>query len=178
MPIYKIYNISPIGGGNSIAGPLFFFISGYLISKTPKINIKLIKTLILLSLFCFSLRYYITYKYSYIYDSTYKGLFDYYYFTSIIPALTLFMVCKQYSPTPIDIKEKTKSIIKLLSSYSFGVYLLHKFIILIEQRILLKMNIDNYSWEFRFLMIPFTYIICILIVHIAKRTNIGRLIFP
>ena len=49
-PLYKVLDINTIGGDNSLAGPLFFIVMGYLLSKTDyKINKTILVTL---TLFC------------------------------------------------------------------------------------------------------------------------------
>ena len=37
MPLYKILNINPIGGENTLAGPMLFFIIGYMITNNGNI---------------------------------------------------------------------------------------------------------------------------------------------
>ena len=173
-PLYRILEIDTIGGENSLAGPLFFLISGYLLNKT---ELKLNKTiLIILTLFCFALRYIVTYKYSYINGETYRGLFGYYFFTSIIPSFTIFYIAKIYFAK--NNNKRIQIILEKLSSYSLGVYLLHMFVIYFELKVLYKFNLDSSWWCYRSLMIFITYIVCIIIIHFTKKISLGKYIFP
>ena len=173
MPLYKLLEVEPIGR-NSISGPILFFILGYLLSTTTKQINK--KVLIIVSIFCLILRYIVTYKFSYINNETYKLLFGYYYFTSIIPAITIFVYVKDKFPTKN--KESINNILKNVSSYSFGVYLIHMYIILIELKILNNISLENTWWGFRTFMVLITYITCVIIVHIIKKSRIGKFILP
>lgn len=181
LPITRIFAISPIGIiENGISGPVMFVLFGYLISKNYllKGTQRYSKVLLyVLAFVCLVLRYYVTYRLSTINNELYRGLFNYYYFTSAIPAIAVFLIVKNLS-SRINISETTSQIISKISSCSFGIYLIHKLIMMIELKGLGILGITPDNWIYRILFIPITYFVCLIIVHISKRTKIGKIIFP
>ena len=106
----------------------------------------------------------------------YIGLRNYYYINAVIPSVAVFIFVKNINYSSLS--SITTNIISKLSSYSFGVYLLHMFVMMFEQKLLKFISLDVWSWQYRILLIPVTYFLCLFIVYITKKTILGKWIFP
>ncbi len=173
-PICHICDFETIPGlKNPISGPLMYVILGWLISKDHLFNEinKYLKVLIILSLLCFGLRYWVTYSQSFALHNTYRGLFNYYYFTAVIPSVTIFVLVKKWFGG--NLSERWSNVLVKMSSCSFGIYLVHMGVL-----VLWSFLFNRTSLYFRILTIPFTYFICFVVVYIIKKVKIARFVFP
>ncbi|MCL2280555.1 acyltransferase [Candidatus Saccharibacteria bacterium] len=156
------------------AGFIIFPIIGYLLSTAKKIPTKWFVGIIIAAVGCLILRYCYTYFMSYADGVTNRTLFSYTAFTGVVPAVAIFLITKKINFNKI-ISDKIAKVITRISSASFGVYLLHVFIMHYEQGVTHLGN-DRLLWR---LIVPFmTYIICVTVVLLVKKIPILRNIFP
>jgi len=156
------------------SGFIIFPILGYLLSTIQKIPRKWFIVIIVTAVGCLVLRYLFTYFASYAISSVDRTLFSYVQFTSVIPAVAIFIIAKRINFSKF-VSDKVTKVIALISSASFGVYLLHIFVMAQEQRLTSLEN--NSLWWL--LVMPFaTYAICVVIVLTIKKIPFIRGIFP
>ena len=174
QPIFKLLNI----GWNKeiemplVSGYLLYPIIGYLIATEKKESKRFRIALYCSGIICLIFRYVVTYYCSTKANYIYTTLFSYKYFTAVIPAISVFIFFKN-----MKFKEniKVKNILKNISSCSFGVYLIHYFII----GILLKIGLVNeYSLLYRTLGAVIIYLISLLIVWTMKKIPILNKLVP
>ena len=172
-PLADLFGMERIGYlQNAIAGPVLYVLLGKLLSTHNTNNPQYI-ILTIASIFCLFLRYYITYHMSYADNELNRVLFGYYYFTAVIPAMWVFVSIKKWSPSELSLKKIT--ILKVVSSCSFGIYLLHNLVMVVENRIF-RLEPESFSWR---VIMPFvTYGICLAIVYLTKKNKLGKIIFP
>ena len=159
----------PLLGGGLVLYPLL----GYLLSTT-KINRKILIVIIAGSIFSLLLRFVITYVYTIQDGATNPILFNYIYFTAVLPAVGMFLVVKSINWSAF-ISEIFQKILVTISSLSLGVYLIHMFVMSIELR-LTGLSGINTSW--RVLMPLVTYSVALLLVWLVRKTPAAKILFP
>lgn len=158
---------------NAMAGPVLFVLLGFLIKDTRG-RVNYVWALVALTIGCWCLRYFVTLTLSQANGVIYRGMFNYYYFTSIIPAVAVFVLAKDYFPRTLS--PRTAKALTAMSSCSLGIYLLHMVFINYEPAIL---DISRTSLLFRVGFIPVNYLLCLAIVYAVKKIpGLGRVIFP
>lgn len=173
-PILEWAKIAPIKSAqNAMAGPLLFMLLGYLY-KDAKVSAGCCWTMGVLAVGCWCLRYFVTLGISEATGELYRGMFGYYYFTSIIPAVAVFLLVRQYFPSSLS--PWWSRLLTVLSSCSLGIYLLHILVLAVEQKLL---PVGTESAIYRVGFIPLNYILCFVIVYMTKKIPvIGRYVFP
>lgn len=173
-PILEWAEIAPIKSAqNAMAGPLLFMVLGYL-SKYIKVSAGYCWIMAVLAVGCWCLRYFVTLEVSQATGELYRGMFGYYYFTSIIPAVAVFLLVKQYFPQ--NLSQRASRFLTVLSSCSLGIYLLHILVLSIEQKLL---PIGAESAIYRIGFIPINYLLCFVLVFVTKKIPlVGRYVFP
>lgn len=144
-------------------GYTIFLLLGYLLSE---INLdKKFRVLIYLSaVFCIVYRYTGTYYFSLLNGKLDRFLFGYIHFHSVILAVAVFVFIKEFSQGKM--LSSKYEIISTLSSYSLGVYLIHKIVMNYELQVF-GVKVDNLIW--RTVGIFMTYFICLGIVFLIKK---------
>ena len=172
QPLISILNWPEISIlNNSLSMPIFYCLAGYYLSKC-NLSRRFLFILIICSVLCFLFRYFYTYYQSFKLGYTDKTLFSLGYFTAVIPAITLFEGIKRIH---FCFSAKTETIIKLLASCSFGIYLVH---MLVTKVCIYFLCIDVTSLIWRTLGIFFIYAISLFVVFMSKKIKIGNYIFP
>lgn len=153
-----------------VTGYVLFLILGYIFSRLDLTRNQRI-LIYTLGISCALLRYFGTVHYSLLLGKVDKFLFGYMHFHSVLLALAVFVFVK-YSFQP---NAKYFDLLKKLSSYSLGIYLIHKLIMSYELK-LFGISADNVYW--RFLGMVMTYIVCLIIVASIKKLPYLRHLFP
>lgn len=99
----------------------------------------------------------------------------YFQFFTILEASAIFVFFKHLDYSKFESNHLLQKIIPTLASCSFGIYLFHKIIIHYENVIT---NINVYSWQYRLLFIPVTYLVSLLIIYALKKIPYMRKIVP
>lgn len=173
-PVMSWLDVEPVGYmNNAMSGPVLYVLLGYLIKET-RFREWQICVLVALTIVCWGIKYFVTCTMSQATGQIYYGMYYEYYFTNIIPAVTVFVIARCYFPRKLS--DRLKKALTALSSCSLGVYLLHMVILYAMPRVL-HISID--SLLFRIGLIPVNYLICVGIVYVVKRVPfIGKYIFP
>lgn len=172
-PLLVLAQWPPVGAAqNAMAGPVMFALLGCIIMDT-KVSSKWLWALSIATIGCFVFRYWHIYHFSGIDGKLNELLYDYYYFTSVIPAVTVFALVKE--KFPIKIGPSTAKVLKTLSACSLGIYLLHMAVMFGEERL----GVDRYSLYYRGVMFFVNYLLCFVIVYLTKKVPfLGKYIFP
>ncbi|MCR5695469.1 MAG: acyltransferase [Marinilabiliaceae bacterium] len=175
VPILKFIGVDTIYSGASIAVPISTMLLGYLIAtdNTPFLSRHRywVYTAGIASLV---LRYVYTYYYSVTSGEMDRFFFTYNYFTAIIPAIAVFLGAKSMF-SRIDLTHSNAvNTLRTLSSLSFGVYLLHPFVLAGYS----FLHLDYSSIVVRVLLIPITYALCAFATYIAKKIPYLRILIP
>lgn len=157
---------------NELLGPILYVLLGYYLS-VYNISHKGRILIYILCILSFILR-----GYDIFINSTKSGVFssvltDYYYPTSIVQAIGVFLFIKNTSLPNIVYRIAGK-----LSFYSLGIYLVHIFVIGIEHSFFDMLNINSRSYPMIYLLTFVTYIISLIIVFIIKRIPVLRILIP
>ncbi|MFZ7214438.1 acyltransferase [[Pasteurella] aerogenes] len=146
-----------------MVGYVIFLVLGYLLSQLTlsKLHRNVIYCIALL---CIIIRYWGTYYFSLELGKLDRYLFGYVQFHSVFLAVAVFIFIKN-----LDFSAKTCQVLSVLSSYSFGIYLIHKLVMYYEQKFLL-LSSEALFW--RTLGIFITYLICLLCVYLIKQVPI------
>lgn len=148
-----------------IGGYILFVILGYILDKYDyEKSCKVMFFLCIMTISSIGLRMFFMYKYCYSEISIMQSYFGVY---SIFPSIFLFLLAKKYV-------QGTNDVFRLLSSFSFGVYLIQAFIIQIYMS-----AFKNLPYYFLQIIGPIlVYITCVLIVFIIRKIKFIRWIFP
>ncbi|MCM1518540.1 MAG: acyltransferase [Pseudoflavonifractor sp.] len=173
-PLLSWAGVAPVKSmQNAMAGPVLFAILGFLYKETRG-RVRYSGVIFALAVACWCLRYFVTLIVSQSGAGLFKGMFGYYYFTSIIPAIAVFVLVKDYFPRTLS--PRVAKSLTVLSSCSLGIYLLHIVVLTLEQR-MLPVSVDSLLYRVGF--IPLNYLLCFAIVYLTKRIPvIGRYLFP
>lgn len=159
----------PIAGGGYIIYPVL----GYLLA-TGKITTKWFVMICAGAVGALALRYGVTYFLTIHDGATNSVLFNYIYFTAVLPSVAVYMIAQRISWHNY-IKGKAVAVLTTISSCSLGVYLIHMFVMDAELGLL---NLDGTSRLWRVAMPVVTYLICLAIVWTIKSGVISRRLFP
>lgn len=146
------------------SGLIIFPVLGYLLATMELKPSKRI-TLYLLGVAGCLFHYIYTYIMSFqtgVTDTSIKG---YQMFYSVLPAAAVFVFIK-YIPWNRLVSDKFKDILRTMSSYSFGIYLIHMIVIYYELKMV---PFDNRSWIWRTGFIFVTYFIAMGICTILGK---------
>lgn len=135
---------------------------GALSRNSFKISRNGYNTLFVISILSLALRYILLYN-SYERNPlimTYNGVWAYF------PAIFIFLFAKNNLGY---VKDNIAAKLKTISSYSFGVYLIHGFVMYFVTRL-----VSDSSVFHSIVVAPMTYVICILIVATLKRFKFTR----
>lgn len=173
-PVLIWLDVKPVGCmQNAMAGPVMYVILGYLIVG-KRFSVWQVGALCVLTVACWCLRYFVTLTQSQAIGEMYHGMTNIYYFIAVIPAVTVFVLVRDYFPRRLS--PRTAKTLTVLSACSLGVYLFHMVILYSMPHVL---HISDDSLLFRVGLIPVTYLICVGVVYVVKRVPVvGRYIFP
>jgi surface polysaccharide O-acyltransferase-like enzyme len=163
------YQLPLVGGGGFIIYPIL----GYLLA-TEKIKMKWFIGICVAAVAALALRYGVTYLLTIRDGSTNHMLFDYIYFTGVLPSVALFILVQRI-PWNNFIKGRYVNVLTAVSSCSLGIYLIH---ILVMDAELKFFHLTNFQLLWRIAMPLVTYGICLSIVWIVKSGVISRRLFP
>lgn len=156
------------GGGYVIYLLLGYWITNYQIKKQSRICIYLLAVVCT----CFRILYTISksIQSGYI-DYTYSGYIN---FPAVIMAIAVF-IWFYYQDWSFFKKPRLVRIIQEISSASFGVYLIHIYIL---RFIVVKCNIYMQSFKWSVLGVPIVYILSLFLVLLGKKIPIIRKLIP
>lgn len=148
-----------------IAQGMFIYpILGYLLHNTKlHKNARLI--MYLLGVFCVCFRYFYTLLRSIQSGSTDTSIKGYQYFHCVFLAAAVFVAIKQI-PWDTFVSKQVAVLLSKLSAGSFGVYLIHRFIMYYE---LEAIGISTSRLIWRIAFIPITYLISVIITNLIRR---------
>lgn len=154
---------------------LIFPVLGYLIANTD-FNKWQRALIYVLSLFGAVFRYIETYRLSTALGSIDKTYFSYLQFHSVLLACGVFLLFKQINWDKIFKSDKSKKYVSLVSSCSFGIYLIHKIImrVLTSEHI----GINDGCWQWRLFAPLVIYLIALIGVMIMKKIPIVKRLVP
>lgn len=155
------------------SGYIIYLLLGYILSN---IDIKFVFRVIIyvLGLVGLGIHAIGTYKLSNRYGGINRDFKGYMSVQCIIYSVSIFLLIKYLSPYILKSKI-IKSIIDFVKKYTFGIYLLHWFVMTAINRIF---NLDIYSLKYRLIM-PFIIIaVCILIIAIIRKIPIIKHVVP
>lgn len=101
---------------------------------------------------------------------------DFYGYTTVwalLPAMAVFLMAKDIPMN--NISDATRRVLALLSSFSFGVYLMHLFVIAVFSKVF---QISNASLLYRLGGPAIIYVICCVSVFVLKKIPVLRTIVP
>lgn len=174
LPFVKIFvNINwsldvPVVGSLTI-----FILLGYLFA-TSEIGRKERYFIYLLGIGGFALRYIYTYIMSVRNDATDSSIKGYAMFHSVFLAVAVFVWVKNVKWDKY-INAQCQRYLTVLSSCSFGVYLIHRIVIYYELHIL-HLNVNSMVWKIA--MVPVTYAVSVVIVSVLKKIPFVKTIVP
>lgn len=160
---------NPLNGG----GYVMFLLLGYYIANYD-ISPRNRKIIYLCGIAALLIRYGYSLYGSYKIGNIDRTLFNYVYFPSVMLAVAVFVWFK-YMDWSFLTKPQIISVIKKLSSASFGIYLTHFYIM---RFIVDYFYIPMQSWEWRIFGIPLVYFISLLCVKILKEIPFFRRMVP
>ncbi len=154
--------ITPIYGYGALYGFLGYFLHKYDFEK----NNCVLVTVCLVGLAAFAVRLILLLQYA---DCKIDLLMTYFGLYAIVPSMALFMLFKR-------LFTKNREIVTHLSALSFGVFLIQAAIIQIAQAGTMKLGLNDFFMQT--IGIVLVYVICCLIVYIARKISLFRWIFP
>ena len=158
-----------------IGGYTIYVLLGYLLS-TQDLNKKQKLILYTSAVVGLLYRYIITFVLSKQSGEVIKNTWGYCQWHCILLSSAVFIFVKELKINErIKNNKKIANILKELSSCSFGVYLIHKFIMYYEISLF---NIKTSSIQWRTVGIVYTYIISLIIVYILKKIPILKRLVP
>lgn len=167
IPIANFWWHLNISQSTSIYGFCLYAILGFYLSKSElEKNNKFIFVFFILSVIMWIIRY--IGLSSLVEHSSFW--FNYYGLFALIPATTCFLLAKRLNPWLGSHPLLTKNL-QLLSSLSFGIYLIHGAFLYI-------LPFPHSSAYYRILGIPITYIGCCIIVFMLKKIPLIKRIVP
>ncbi len=161
IPYSSALQFPLLGGG----GYLIFTILGYLL-EYENLSKKKRYFIYISGIIGAIIRYSYTFISSYNKGEVDKILFEYVAFPSVMLAAAVFVFAKYHTWERYIESEKWQHKLKILSSYSFGIYLIHKIVMYYYETYL---HFDKYSLKWRLIMPFVTYITCAIIIFIGKQ---------
>jgi surface polysaccharide O-acyltransferase-like enzyme len=157
------FNLSfPLTGGAYVT----FAILGYLLS-TENLNLPIRISLYFSGFVCVLIRYFYTYFQSIKEGVTNTLFFNYNHFTSVLLAVAVFVFFKHTNWDFLFNREWLGKLLRTMGSCSFGIYLIHMFVITYEVRFT---GISEASTIWRTLGPIATFTISLGIIYVLKRT--------
>ena len=174
--ILKLFKINYNNDFSIQIGPyIIFVLLGYILS-TRNISKKKRILIYVGAIVGLLYRYIITYIISKKSGTVYKEIWGYNSWHSILLACAVFLIIKNLNfDERLKDNKKLKKFLWIISSCSFGIYLIHMLIIYYEIKIF---NINEYSWEWRTIGILTTYLISLGIIFILKKIPIIKRLVP
>ena len=171
-PLFGIYvnglYQNPFNGGGYIVFVLIgYYISKYPISKNARISIYIC------GVFGWAIRFFYTLYSSITLHNIDKTMFNYSYFPSVLLAVAVFTFF--WYTNWSFVKEKHVELIRRIAGDSFGVYLIHFYILryLVDH---LQIPMESYSWKLWGTIV--VYFLSLVITDICKRSYLLRYFFP
>ena len=150
-----------------VVGSLMIFVLlGYLLA-TESLSSKQIRMAYFLGGICVLFRFIYTWYFSALHGATDTSIKGYGSFHGVLYSAAVFLFL-YWAPWEKLFRHKARRFISHLSSYSFGIYLLHQLVMYYEAN-LFQLN-NNIIW--RTLCIIPTYVICVIIIATFKRIPI------
>ena len=174
--ILKLFKINYNNDFSIQIGPyIIFVLLGYILS-TRNISKKKRILIYVGAIVGLIYRYIITFIISKKSGTVYREIWGYNSWYSILLACAVFLIIKNLNfDERLKDNKKLKKFLGIISSCSFGIYLLHILIIYYEIKIF---NINEYSWELRTIGILTTYLISLGIIFILKKIPIIKRLVP
>ena len=174
--ILKLFKINYNNDFSIQIGPyIIFVLLGYILS-TRNISKKKRILIYVGAIVGLLYRYIITFIISKKSGTVYKEIWGYNSWHSILLACAVFLIIKNLNfDERLKDNKKLKKFLGVISSCSFGIYLLHMLIIYYEIKIF---NINEYCWEWRTIGILTTYLISLGIIFILKKIPIIKRLVP
>lgn len=156
-----------------VGSMIIFVVLGFLLD-TKDINKKHRRLLYLVGIMSCLFRYFYTLLLSTesgVTDTSIKG---YLIFHGVLYSVAVFVFLRQINWERI-LPENIKDVLPLLSSCSFGIFLIHKVVMYYESNLLLWLfDIDKRSIIWRLLLIPMTYVVCLSIILLMKQIPVVK----
>lgn len=167
VPIFnELFNFS-ISKNIPVAGYSLYAFLGYFLSRNNFENHKhIFFAMGFLALVSLGLRYFFVFNA----EGHSDFWFSYFGIYAFFPATFIFLLFKKFGSS-LNKHPKVESFLQKLSSYSFGIYLIHGII-------LHFLPFPHASLLFRLAGIPITYILCCFIVALCKRFKISSWLVP
>ena len=174
--VLKLFKINYNNDFSIQIGPyIIFVLLGYVLS-TRNISKKKRTLIYVGAIVGLIYRYVITFIISKKSGTVYREIWGYNSWYSILLACAVFLIIKNLNfDERLKDNKKLKKFLRIISSCSFGIYLLHILIIYYEIKIF---NINEYSWEWRTIGILTTYLISLGIIFILKKIPIIKRLVP
>lgn len=175
-----ILTLAGIQWNNALCFPMttyaVYVIWGYLLSTEEQTSKQCIVAMVL-AVFAMFFRYVAVYKLSFR-DGEKNGLFfNYGYFTAILLAVGVFIIVKKIVSKYFLNSQRVSSILKTVSSCSFGIYLIHQIVMKIERKyFLMDISVESLSW--RTIGAVMTYVVCFILVYMIKKIPLLRKFVP
>lgn len=157
----------PLAGGYII-----YVILGYYIS-TMDIERRKRYCIYILGIFCLALRYCSTVVLSEE-GELYTMFWGYTNFPAVGLSLSVFVLFKYIDWARYINKEKVKRLIISISASSFGIYLIHMFVL----NEIWEYGVTGYSLKWRVLGAPLVYIFCLGVIQVIKRIPVLNKLVP
>lgn len=154
---------------NEMAGPVFYVIVGYYM-HTHTFNGTVRIAIYSAGILSFILRGILMVLLSTNDGNVNVLLTNYYYPTTIFMAMSVFELFKN-----MEYSNRIKEVLKLLSSLSLGIYLIHCFVISAENRIL-TIDIDMFRYILPLAIV--TYCVSAVVVWIGKKIPFVKYVLP
>lgn len=167
--VYNFFelNLAPYKQLYCMGGYLIYILLGYQLSneKIPKWTEWVIY---IIAFMCLVIKYAGTVHFPSITSGTSKQFMNYLTVWALFPSVAVFLLVQK-----IKISEKSTNILKLLSSCSLSVYLIHKLFFSVLSKLL-----TPFSVTYRTLGVALVYCACIAISLLMKRIPFVRRLFP
>lgn len=146
---------------------IIYVILGYLLNNMV-LNKKQRVIIYVLGIGSFLFRYVYTYIFSIQNNVTDVSIKGYSTFHAVFLSVAVFVFLKQVSWEKI-LSDKILGLLPQISSYSFGVYLIHKLVMYYEMQ---WFGLENSRFAWRILCIPVTYCVSVCIIYGLKKIPI------
>lgn len=94
---------------------------------------------------------------------------------ALLSAAAIFVLAKDICKLPFFQKETVQKLLRKLAGASFGIYLIHVFVM---EQVKSLLSVDVYSPAWLWLGALGIYGICLTIVRLLQRTPVGKYVFP
>lgn len=161
--------------GIRINGYLIYVILGYLLS-TEDLSKKQKMIIYIGTIIGLLYRYLTTFILSKNAGIVVKTTWGYFSWHCILLSCSVFIFIKGLNlDKKLENKKRVTNVLSIISSCSFGIYLIHIFV---KYYITNLLNWNEYSWSYRTIGIIITYFISLMFVYILKKIPIIKKIVP